>query len=194
MELYVANGEAVGVCVKVDLARAIKREPLKAQIAHDTDAGAGIRAHSIFEIGLGDDVEPADVGDVSHRDVVNGAIEGAAIAKAFHAGQQADGVRALLLQRSSGDVLDRDVMDGTETGRVAFPLPGVERDGIIVRITVKVPYNPLACGAIYMDTIAPMTIERDAIDCKIADVAEVDSEGPALTHGDITNRYASDVL
>ena len=194
MELYIANGEAVGVCMKVDLARAIEGEPLKAQIAHDTDASAGIRAHSIFEIGLSDDVEIPDVGDVSQRDVVNGAIERAAIGEAFHTGQQANGVRALFFQRSSGDVFDRDVMDGTEAGGVAFPFPRVERDGIVVRITADVADAALACRTIHMHSIAAMTIERDAIDCKIPDVSEMHSKGPALSNSDISHRHASDVL
>jgi hypothetical protein len=46
-----------------------------------------------------------------------------------------------------------------------------------------------------MHAIASVTVERQAIDGELlADVAEMDGEGPALAHGDVAHAHLADVV
>jgi len=194
IELRVLNDEAVGVGGNFDDAGAMEGEVFKADVLQRADADAEVVVATCFEVRLVVELELADVGDASQRDVVDGTVERGAVAESFHAGKQADGIGAVLFIGCSGDVLDGEVMNGAERDGVLPPIPRGERNGIVVRVAADVADYAIARGAIDMHAIPPVTIQRDAIDSELLRVAEMHGEGLALPHANVSQSNSAGVM
>ncbi|TSA05791.1 MAG: hypothetical protein D4R77_07435 [Planctomycetaceae bacterium] len=193
-KLHVANGEAVGVRVDLDAAGAVEGEVFEDDVFECSNAGAGVVVATDFEIGLVVELEVANVGDVTERDVVNGAVERGAVAEVLHAGEQADGVGAVFIFGCAGDVIDGEVMDRAKCHIVLSPVPRGERNGVVVGIAVYIADDPVARGAVHMHTITSVAVERQALDGEVANVAEMDRKGATLSYGDVAHGRTADVV